>query len=108
MPPARFGGGGGDDVLASRFPACRLVHVGTEDMLETLQDERKAVWEELCRTRDEIAAQPELDTEPNQWERPLMPAPWDPESGWTLDKVRPPMREQIVWSVAEVQRRDGE
>ncbi|KAJ1322847.1 2EXR family [Microdochium nivale] len=103
--PIRFYGNVPLEPWAGRVPACRLMHVGTEDMLETLQAERAAVWEELCRTRDEVP--PERDGEGSLW-RPLMPAPWDRESGWMLDKVRCPVREQVVWSVAEEQRWYGE
>ncbi|KAJ1333140.1 2EXR family [Microdochium nivale] len=79
------------------FPACTLVHVGTEGLLEALQDARVAVWDDMHRRRDAVDGEP--DAAPHL-ARPLMPPPWD-EDGWFVDKIQPPRREQFVWGVQE-------
>ncbi|KAH7024921.1 uncharacterized protein B0I36DRAFT_353106 [Microdochium trichocladiopsis] len=105
QPPLGGGLGG-----LPRLPAMKtmlritLAHVGTEDMLEALQAERQAVWAGIVASDDGDAvsgAQVRRDSVDIFSARPIMPPPFDRQIGWTSEKVCPPRREQVVWSVVD-------
>ncbi|KAJ1324615.1 2EXR family [Microdochium nivale] len=108
------------DLEVQWFPVVKLVHVGTADMLDALEDERARVWARINSkgSDDDCAVDhgpqlaewtnalnghdcsiPVLENAPDA--RPYMPPSWDPANGWTVDKVFPPRKERFQWSIAD-------
>ncbi|KAH7024920.1 uncharacterized protein B0I36DRAFT_387337 [Microdochium trichocladiopsis] len=77
-------------------PRVTLAHIGTEAMLETLQDERAAVWADPNPGRRH-----ERNSELPYGLQSLTPGAWNEERGWTAELVEAPRREQVVFSVVE-------